>query len=326
MAGIFKANNPTNNILLIIYAVALRGAGFFRYEMPVRSGNDAFIYRAVLRFGDLMAGYFSWIYPFLTLVLILAQAFLLNRISNQLRLFPKPNYLVAISYLIIGSLVPHWYHFNAALVASTIIIWSFNEVIKLQMFSDVKGRLFNIGMAIGCCLFIFPPSIVFLIIIFAGLVLFKPFRLNEWLIVLIGVLVPTYFYYSWQFLNYGSLAHRLPKFMFHLPFEELNNVKLTIMLAFAVHVVGGFLYTQQNLRKQLVQTRNAWKLTYIYLVLSVVLFFITTAFNQFDQLFIVAPMALLAAAFHFYLPKKWMSNLFHILMLIFAIYIAYFYN
>ncbi len=325
MAGIFKANNPTNNILLVIYAVALRTAGFLHYNAPVRDAGDAALYRITLRFLDYISQSVSWIYPFVTLLLVLLQAFYINRIANSLKLFPKSNYLAGISYILLSSIVPNWYHFSAPLLAATIIIWVYSEVVKLQLHSQIKGRLFNIGMGLGICLFIFPPAAVFILIIFAGLALFKAFRFNEWLIVIVGLLLPVYFFYSWQFLYYGEISNRLPNLIAHLPVKNLNNVKLTILLAFLVHAGVGFLFSQQNLRKQLVQTRNAWKLSYFYIVLASFIFFLTTSSNEFDQIFIVAPLSLLAAAMHFYLPKKWMSNVLHFLMLIFAIYIGYFY-
>lgn len=325
MAGIFKANNPTNNVLLVIYAVVIRAAGFLHYSTPVRDTADAALYRRTLIFLDYLSQSISWVYPFVTLVLILLQAFFINRIANNLKLFPKANYLAGISYILLSSIVPNWYQFSASLLAATIIIWVFNEVVKLQLHNQIKGRLFNIGMGMGICLFIFPPSVLFVLIIFAGLALFKAFRFNEWLIVVVGFLLPVYFFYSWQFLYYGEITNRFPSLVAHLPVKNLNNVKLTIILAFLVHAALGFIFSQQNLRKQLVQTRNAWKLSYFYIVLASVLFFLTTSFNEFDQIFIVAPLSLLAAAMHFYLPKKWMSNVLHILMLIFAIYIGYFY-
>jgi hypothetical protein len=321
VAGIFKANNPTNGILLVLYVIVIRSAGFFNYTLPIRSSSDAFLYRGILQVLDI--GAISWMYPFVTLVLITIQAFFLNRISNSLRLFPKPNYLVGVSYILVSSIVPHWYHFSAPLVATTLIIWIYHEVVKLQLHSNIRARLFNLGMAAGLCLFVFPPAILFVLLIFAGLSMFKAFRINQWLIVLIGVAVPVYFYYSWQFLNDGVITNKFPHLFLHFPIDKLNNLKFTILLAFSIYVVLGLLYSQQNLRKQLVQTRNAWKLSYVYLVLSTVLFFVTTATSEFDQIFIAVPISLLAATAHFYLPKAWVSNLIHLLMLIFAIYVGY---
>ena len=321
MAGIFKANNPTNGILLVLYAIIIRSAGFFNYTLPIRSADDAFIYRGILKILDL--GSISWIYPFVTLILIAIQAFYLNRISNSLRLFPKPNYLVGISYLLVASIVPQWYHFSAPLVASTLVIWIFHEMVKLQLHSNIRPRLFNLGMAVGLCLYIFPPAILFVVLLFAGLSMFKAFRINEWIIVIIGVAVPIYFYHAWQYLNFGFVSVRFPQLLLQFPINRLNNLKLTILVAFSVYVVLGFLYSQQNLRKQLVQTRNAWKLSYVYLFLSAILFFVTTATSEFYQIFIAVPVSLLAATAHFYLPKGWLSNLIHLLMLIFAIYVGY---
>lgn len=326
MAGIFKANNPTNNILLLIYAIVIRSAVFLYYSVPVRSDSDAFGYKVLLKVFDFSAYAFSWIYPFVTFLLVIAQTLFLNRVSNSLRLFPKPNYLVGICYLLVSSIVPQWYQFSAPLVATTIIIWMFNETVKLQLHHNIKSRLFNIGMAAGLSLFIYPPALLFVVIVFAGLTLFKAFRINEWLIVLIGVAVPIYFFYAWQYLNVGEITNRFPHLSFRFPLHKLNNLKLTILLVFSVYVVGGFIYSQQNMRKQLVQTRNAWKLIYVYLVLSSSLFIISLSSSEFNQIFIAVPISLLAAAVHFYLAKKWISNLLHLLMLIFAIYVGYIYG
>ena len=57
------------------------------------------------------------------------------------------------------------------------------------------------GLALGISGFLFFPSITFIIWILLALMIMRPFRLNEWLLCLLGITTPFYFYAIYLFLT-----------------------------------------------------------------------------------------------------------------------------
>jgi hypothetical protein len=170
---------------------------------------------------------------------------------------------------------------SAPLVASALIIWAFIKLFKLYNVQVSSGVVFNIGLVIGLSSFIYFPSLVFVLCIFLGLMILKPFRANEALLVILGILTPYYFYAVYLFLaDKFTIKAFLPAVTFHLP-----QLKSTIWIGIAVLLMGipflmGGYYIQNNLRKMLIQARKNWSILLLYLLLSLFIPFI----NNTDSL------------------------------------------
>jgi hypothetical protein len=94
----------------------------------------------------------------------------------------------------------------------------FGWLFKMYNHPKAKGIVFNTGLAIGISSFIFFPSITFIVWVLVALMIMRPFRINEWLLCLLGLTSPYYFYGIYLFLT-GSWAPEkiLPYLTIHMP-------------------------------------------------------------------------------------------------------------
>jgi hypothetical protein len=117
--------------------------------------------------------------------LLYGQALMLNYLVNEYRMTARQSYLTGMAYLMITSLLPEWNYLSAPLLASTFVIWMFIKLFRLYNSSNARAQVYNIGLLAGISSFIFLPSaLVLLLCIILGLMILKPFRLNEMLLSL----------------------------------------------------------------------------------------------------------------------------------------------
>ena len=105
MTGTFKANNPYNTFLLLVYGILLKLPMFLQPKVPQVQMIDGFLYRALLKWLQPVAGGLPVIYAIIAFGLLYTQAVSFNKLVNELRLMQKPNYLTGMSYLLLTSLL-----------------------------------------------------------------------------------------------------------------------------------------------------------------------------------------------------------------------------
>ncbi len=325
MTGTFKANNPINNFLLLIYGVLLKLPIFLHPQLPKPQQVDGFLYKELLKWMSTTTTAFPLLSSLLTFLLLFTQAISLNNLVNTQRLFAKPNYLAGMSYLLITSLFTEWQTLSAPLIISTIAIWGLNKMSNLHITQNPKTELFNIGIAIGVGTFFYFPSAALLGLVFLGLILIRPFKIAEWLMALLGGITPYYFLFAIVFLTDKWKGYTFPGVAISAPiFTQTKLAYIAIGLVVATALMGYFLI-QQNFRRQLIQSRKSWTLIFIYLLIALIVPFIN-ATNTFSYwILCAAPFAVLISGTFFYAKQKWLPLIIHWAMVALVIVLGYFF-
>ncbi len=324
MTGIFKANNPSGNFLLFLYALFLKFPLFLHAAKPQLQPLDGIFYKVFLNTLSPVVAKFPLFFSVLTFLLLLLQAISFNNTVSQQRLHKQPNYLTGMSYLLITSLFTDWFSFSAPLVVNTILIWIWAKLCKLYNNADAKTTIFNIGFATGLAAFIYFPSICFLILIMVGLAIARPIRLQEWLMGLIGIITPVYFYAAFLFLFNKIHSYHFPGFRFSYPHFFGNKwAYVALVIIIFVSIVGSY-FTITNLRRQVVQTRKSWQLLFLYAVVASLVSFINAGINFSYWILLTVPLAPIVASAFFYPSKKMVPIILHWAMVAICIGISYF--
>lgn len=325
MTGTFKANNPYNNFLLFVYGLALKLPVFIFPVAPYSQPLDGILYKAFLNYTSSFAASVPFFYGLLTFILFFVQAILLNKLVNDFRLHTKPNYLAGMSYLLITSLFIEWYSLSAPLIVNTLLIWVWGKLGNLHAEPNPKSAIFNIGLVIGISGFFYWPCFAFSVLVMVGLTIARPFRLAEWLTGLVGLLTPFYFFASWLFLTDSWKTYKPPFISVHVPsFSETKLAYLAIILVVIACFIGVF-FINQNLRRQIVQTRKSWHLLLLYLFVAAIVPFLNTSYSINYFILLAVPIAFITASSFYYPDKKWYPLAMHWGMAGLCIYIGYFF-
>ncbi len=324
MTGIFKANNPYNNFLLLLYALVLKLPIFLHPKVPQPQQIDGFLYKWFLNWLQPVGQGLPVIYSLIAFILLYSQAVYFNKLVNDLRIMQRPQYLTGMSYLLITSLFKEWNVLSSPLIICSLLIWVWSKMSGLHNNPKPKSSLFNIGIGIGISTFFYFPSLAFAALIIFGLAITRPFKLAEWLIALLGIVTPYYFLLAVVFLTDKWQGYTLPGFAVTNPvFNQSNWAYAAIIIVLITSIIGIF-FVQQNFRRQLIQARKSWNLIFLYLMVALFVPFIN-ATHTFDYWILCAmPLSAFLGAAFLYPSKTWFPAVLHWLMLAFVIVISYF--
>jgi hypothetical protein len=324
VTGTFKANNPYNTFLLLVYGILLKLPMFLHPVTPTPQLTDGFLFRQVLLQLNPIGAKLPAVYPLIVFILLYTQAITFNQMANMQRLMQKPNYLVGMSYLLITSLFKEWNVLSAPLIVNTLLVWVWARMSSLNNTQNAMSTLFNIGIAIGVSTFFYFPSIAFAALIILGLVLIRPFQLSEWLIALLGIIAPYYFLLAYVFLTDKWKGYKLPGIVFSLPrFYESRWALAAIIIVLFASVVG-FFYIRLNFLRQLVQTRKSWNLVFLYFFVAVSIPFINATSSFAYWILCAVPLSAFVGSAFLYPERRWFPQFLHWLMVAFVIAFTYF--
>lgn len=324
MTGIFKANNPYNNFLLLLYGLVLKFPMFLHPHVPQPQQLDGFLYRAFLLWLKPLAANTTIVYSIIAFALMYVQALSLNKLVNNQRLMQKPNYLTGMSYLLFTSLFSDWYYLSSPLIINSFLVLVLSRLCELHGNNNPKTSLFNIGIITGLATFFYFPSIAFALLIIVGLGITRPFRLPEWLMGLLGILTPYYFLTAWVFLTDRWKGYHFPGVSVTVPKFNQTVWAVTAVVMVSLTILVGLYFIQINIRRQLLQVRKSWNLIILYLLVAVFVPFLNASQN-FDYWILTAvPIASMMGAAFLYPDKKWFPFVMHWGMVAIAFVMGYY--
>jgi hypothetical protein len=276
--------------------------------LPPQTGqNSGILYREIIMFLKSLSENQSFLFATIAYIVLFTQALQLNSIINKNRMMQRVNFLPATAYLVITSLIPEWNHFSAPLLANTLVLVIFSSLFKMANQYSIKGSIFNIGVAIGISSFIFFPSVILFVWLIFALLVMRSVRFNEWLICLLGVTAPYYFYAAYLFFSDNwSWNHLFEPISIAMPTPG-RSLWLAIggILLIIPFLIGGY-FVQENLRKMLIQVRKNWSLMLIYLLFALFIPFLNNTAEGFENwILIIVPFAAFHACTYLYPPQRW---------------------
>lgn len=305
MIGIFRQKTPANILVLLFFGLLIKLPMFIHPHVPTIQPKDGILFHAILNFLQPTGKTTPILYPFLTFILIFTQALSLTRIINNYRMMSRPNYLPAMSYVLITSFFAEWNYFSAPLLLNSLLMLILGWLFKIYNHPRAKAIIFNIGLAIGISTFIFFPSLSFIIWVLCGLMIMRPFRINEWLLCFLGITTPYYFYGVYLFLTkQWELEKVLPYLTVRIPsLQQSIWLAASALLLMVPFLTGGY-FVQDNLRRMLIQIRKGWSLILIYLLVAIFVPFVNTS-NTFENwVMATVPFAAFHSCTYFYPPRK----------------------
>jgi hypothetical protein len=303
--GIFRQKTPANILVLLFFGLLIKLPMFIHPHIPAIQPKDGILFHAILNFLQPTGQATPILYPFLTFILIFTQAVALTRVINNYRMMSRPNYLPGMSYILITSFFAEWNYFSAPLLLNSLLIFILGWLFKIYNHPRAKAIIFNIGLAIGISTFIFFPSLSFVVWVLFALMIMRPFRINEWLLCLLGITTPYYFYGVYLFLSkQWHLEKMLPYLNVKIPsLEQSIWLAASALLLMIPFLTGGY-FVQDNLRRMLIQVRKGWSLILIYLLAAIFVPFVNTS-NTFENwVMATAPFACFHSCTYFYPPRK----------------------
>ncbi|MBK5272267.1 MAG: hypothetical protein JJE22_14760 [Bacteroidia bacterium] len=259
------------------------------------------LYSALLRFIEPYGSNFPSVFPLIAFTLLFLQAIIVTRFINNNRMISLPGYLPGMAYMLITSLFPEWNYLSAPLIVNTIFLFTLSGLLKIYNQQNAKGTIFNIGLGLGIALFLFFPSLAFIIWVLLGMLFIRPFRLNEWVLCIVGIATPLYFYAIYLFISsQGGWQNLLPHFSFSLLIVKQSAWLAGSAFLLALPFLAGGYYVQGKLRRMLIQVRLGWSLLLLYLLAAVLVPFVNGSYTFENWIMCTVPFAAFHACTYLY--------------------------
>lgn len=321
MIAIFKQKSPGNVAVLLLFGLLLK-LPLFLYPKNIAAHQiDGRLYQwliSLLQPGNAAS------YSIISFTLLYTQALMVNYMVNEYRMITKATYLPAMAYILITSLLPEWNYLSSPMLANTFIIWMFIYLFKLYNLANARPQIYNIGLIAGITSYIYFPSAAFAICVLLGLMILKPFRLNEIILFILGGMTPYYFHAVYLFLfSQLNFVNFFPHISVKVPVIK-NSIWLagSILLLTIPFLIGGY-YVQVHLRRMLIQVRKNWSILLIYLLLAFFIPFINTDQSFHTWILVTVPFATFHACTYFYPTKRWLPLLLFFITIGYILYQQY---
>jgi len=192
--------------------------------------------------------------------LLVTQALRLNMVMQDLRMFSSVNYVPAMTYVLLSGLLMESNTITETLVSNSLTLWIFIKLSRLYNNPEPKALLFNIGIIAGISILLFHPTAILIVVVLFALAVVRPFRIAEWLVLLLGVLLPYYFLLVFLYLNnqFALVGAYLPNISFGSPLHGLDKLYL-INLGFTLFAtLVGLYQLQSHVGRLVIQIRKNW--------------------------------------------------------------------
>jgi hypothetical protein len=299
---IFRDKSIINIFFLVILSIAIHAQLFISDPVLLVNINDGFI-------SILLSNYLTNISPTFLFIayqlIILLQAIRLNMVLTDFRMFQSTNYINAMTYILLTGIINQWSSISAALISNSLVLWIFILLSRLYNNQSPRTLLFNIGMLVSVTIIAYHPTAILLMVVLFALAVVRPFRIVEWVLLLMGVLLPYYFLAAYLFLidQLKTINQYLPIFQIHYPVSH-PDLWLWINLGYLLVVLLiGMVYWQKYHNRMVMQIRKNWSVMLVLLLILVIAPFLFAGAGMDTAILSLIPLsAFVSNAFGY--PKK----------------------
>lgn len=290
MVFLFRDKSIINVFFLVILSVAMHLHFFIDAPQVISHTNDG-VFSFFLR--DYVSGLPQTVLFIMYHLIILLQAIRLNMVLVDLRMFQYNGYTTAMAYILLSGILIQWCGISSALTANFLVIWIFIKLSRLYNHPSPKTLLFNTGLIVGLSVICYHPTAILILVVLFALAVVRPFRLAEWVVLLMGILLPYYFLFSFLFLNdeVSRFASFLPYLQWNLPLPAWSvplGVRLSVL---ALTLIAGLIYWQLSIKRMVIQIRKNWGVMMVILLILLPIPFIFLNAGIESAFMILVPIA-----------------------------------
>jgi hypothetical protein len=325
MIAIFRRYNLINILWLAILLFILRaGYVFFAPDFIRLQITEPFV---LTFFPTIAAATFApQISMLLAGIVVLAQAMLINYLINVYNLLGRPSFLPALMYVVVSGLFTPFLTLSIPLLCNFIIIWILFKVLALYKTEDSRSLAYDLGMLVAVGSLVYLPFTYFILAVWFGFIIFRPFDWREWVGSLIGYATIYFFVAVIYYLN-----DRLPSLhkiwtplgsTFTAP-QLLDKYDLLLLIPVVIILILGTFKLQENFFKSYVLIRKAFQLLFFMVILTGVSSYVRPQFGLDHFMLCTVPVAIFFAYYFLYANMRWMYESLFFLLIISIIYFQF---
>ncbi len=195
MLSYFKSQQPTTVLAFLLFFIIIK-IPFFLLGTTIPIANVQNLWNSI---GLIASG--SFIINFLLAqICLLAQAIWFNYLFHKADYNETNTMIPALYFTLITSIIPQFNQCSIYLIIGFVLMAIFKTLLTITTKDNAKLESFNLGILSGVLVILSTNFLPFLPFLFLMIYAIKPFRVNEYIMLLFGILFPIYIVISISYL------------------------------------------------------------------------------------------------------------------------------
>ena len=245
----------------------------------------------------------------LFLFLSILTLFILNFIIRKNGL-TEDNSLAILFYILMVSYFPNIFGNDGLFLSNFILLFAFRRIYSLRSSLETKEKIFDSSFWIGIASLFYVWSILFILIVYAGIVIFRKTDWRNFLIPLIGLVTPVFLSYTYL-LAFDDLArfYALWNFQINMDISTYASQNMIIPLALIGSLTLAAIYptTKRSLLAK-IDFKSTWSLLLAHILVSLLVVLISPIKDGSEFLFLIFPLSILFANFLQVINRYWIKE------------------
>ncbi|MDF1673135.1 MAG: DUF6427 family protein [Vicingaceae bacterium] len=295
LIGLFKSNQQLMNIVAILLI--------------------SLVWISVFFFGDYVASDYSLGYIWLDMVvaigLISFQLFFVSYIVNEYKLLDSNTYLPSLILVTLNCASIFNLCFHQIIVANSLIIVAFYQLLKLYNVSNKYGLLFNSGILVGLASMLYFPSVLYFVVIWLVLIYMTTPVWRDFAISLIGFVIPLIYYiaYFFVFKDLSELVFLTENTkIFEFNFWTLNIWNKGVLLMLVLLMLISAFKLLISAGKSIAKVRKMLVSVLLYFLVSILSLFLNQGDVVATLLLMSVPLSIMIGFFFQNIRKAWLAE------------------
>lgn len=310
MIRFFKSPQPATLFVIPLIVFLLWIQAFFKHPFIINNAGSQ-LYSFV---AGLLSSLPGFIQVILAMALISFEAIYFNNILNRHEVLYRNSYLPALMYALLMSLAFPILQFHPLILVNLFLLKALDKMFMLFKNDSPISPLFDSCFLISIASLLYFPAAVMFVLFLVALAILRQFNLREWLISIIGFLLP-YFFLSVFFFwtdQWRTGWHQLFKGFIPQHFDIGFTVGKSLAILFAllgVLLLFSMRRLLQNFYKNTVRTRNYQQILGLFFIVAVASSFLLDKIPLYHFTMLALPLSVFFS--HYFLAankRVWFSE------------------
>ncbi|NVO02878.1 MAG: hypothetical protein HXX09_09290 [Bacteroidetes bacterium] len=273
-------------------------------------------------------GNFKWIIVITAFGLLFFQTIILNNLATDHELPSKNTYLPALVYIVLMSSSVNAFPIHPVLFSNFFLLLALNIIFELYGKSESFVDILNISLLISLASLFYFPCIFFLLLFWIAFIIYRMFSLREWIISIVGIILPYFFLAIYYFWN-DKLLNRIQDYQKLLINLKHFSLKISTYQIVLYSVIGAILLIafyslMTRTRDKAIKNRKFNSIIFWFLILGIVSIALSSNYSSFHFGIAFIPASILISNYFVQVKRKWFAEVLFLILLGVVIYGTFF--
>lgn len=252
------------------------------------------------------------------LLILLLSGFLIDFISKKNKINRNDSYAILLFSLWL-LLILDVFTDLSVVVSNLFIVFAFRRLLSLQSQLQVKQKLFDASFWITIAAFFEFWTILFLLAVYAAIIIYASSKVKNWIIPLVGVIAGVVLVVLFDLMFEMGIIEYVSSqadFDFEYVPSMFNTFSLGVFLSLYILMLGQQIMSMSS---YLATLQNLIKLIVLWLIVGLLVYLLTKGKHSGLLLYCFAPLSLIGSNFLTSLRKEWILEVWVWLIFILAV-------